>query len=190
MTTPPHGLHDALPRHPNVSTVADDRPPEDRWPARQTGAIEPLLRQDRTCTTYVPAKVVPWTSGQRVSVRRELPERYRIAVDLGAGCGLRQGEIFAVSPDDIDPTRPVLHVEWQIKIVRGQCIFAPPKGGKLCEVPLAESVHERLIAHAGRFEPVLVTLPGDTSRGSQGPCRCTWSLRIHALSRPKFNANL
>ena len=126
---------------------------------------------------YVPAKVVPWTSGQRVSVRRELPERYRIAVDLGAGCGLRQGEIFAVSPDDIDPTRPVLHVVRQIKIVRGQRIFAPPKGGKLREVPLAESVHERLIAHAGRFEPVLVTCPGIPLGASQGPCCCTWSLR-------------
>jgi integrase len=55
---------------------------------------------------YVPAKVVPWTTEQRVALRQQIPERYRITVDLGAGCGLRQGEIFAVSTDDVDQKRP------------------------------------------------------------------------------------
>lgn len=36
-----------------------------------------------------------------------MPDRYRETVDQGAGCGLRQGEIFAVSPDDVDATRPI-----------------------------------------------------------------------------------
>jgi len=96
-----------------------------------------------------------------------------------------------VSPDDVDPTRPVLHVVRQIKIVRGQLIFAPPKAGKLREVPLAESVHERLATHTGRFEPVPVTLPWDTSTGE--PRTVLLYLVTpdgYALSRPKFNSNL
>jgi hypothetical protein len=48
-------------------------------------------------------KVVPWSTALRAKFRANLTPRYRVAVDLGAGCGLRQGEIFGVSPDDIDP---------------------------------------------------------------------------------------
>jgi len=48
-----------------------------------------------------PHKLVPWTTQRVLSMRDELPERYRLVVVLGAGLGLRQGEIFALSPDDI-----------------------------------------------------------------------------------------
>jgi integrase len=49
-----------------------------------------------------PKKLVPWTRERVLAVRDELPERYQVVVRLGAGLGLRQGEIFALSPDDID----------------------------------------------------------------------------------------
>ena len=72
-------------------------------------------------------------SPMRAKFRANVTPRYRVSVDLGAGCGLRQGEIFAVSPDDIDPHRPILHVVRQVKFVRGRLIFALPKGGKTRE---------------------------------------------------------
>jgi len=78
---------------------------------------------------------------------------------LGAGCGLRQGEIFAVSTDDVDTTRRLLHVVRQIKIVRGTLVFAPPKGGKLREVPLPDAVATRLSRARPAGDPVPVTLP-------------------------------
>jgi integrase len=86
-------------------------------------------------------------------------------VDLGAGCGLRQGDIFAVSPDDLDPVRRVLHVARQVKVVRGRLIFGLPKGGKVRKVPLPDSVRRRLDEHAERFAPTPVTLPWGTSTG-------------------------
>ncbi|WP_415878022.1 tyrosine-type recombinase/integrase [Micromonospora maris] len=112
-----------------------------------------------------PTRVVPWSVDRLAAFRENLPLRYRVAVDLGAGCGLRQGEIFAVSPGDIDPTRPVLHVTRQIKLVRGVLIFAPPKGGKSREVPLPSSVAGRLRKHAQDCQPVAVTLPWGSLTG-------------------------
>ncbi|WP_176731762.1 hypothetical protein [Micromonospora rhizosphaerae] len=90
-------------------------------------------------------------------------DRYRVTVDLGAGCGLRQGEIFGVSPDDVDRVRRVLHVTRQVKLVRGRLIIAPPEGGKVRHVPLPESVSRRLAEHAKRYPPVDVTLPRSTT---------------------------
>lgn len=39
---------------------------------------------------------------QQVAVRGGLPEQYATTVDLGAGCGLRQGEIFGLAVDEVD----------------------------------------------------------------------------------------
>lgn len=112
-----------------------------------------------------PIKVVPWSTDQVARFRAQVRQRYRVAVDLGAGCGLRQGEIFAVSPDDIDPARPVLHIRRQVKISHNRAIFALPKGGKTRDVPLPGSVARRLRAHAEAFPPIPVTLPWGTTTG-------------------------
>jgi integrase len=114
---------------------------------------------------YEPTKVVPWSNDQRAKFRETIRDRYRITVDLGAGCGLRQGEIFAVGPDDVDSERRLLHVARQIKIVRNKPIFAPPKGAKIRDVPLPRSVAHRLGEHAKRFPPIPITLPWGSSTG-------------------------
>ena len=140
---------------------------------------------------YVPAKVAPWSTDRLASFRAAMRERYRVAVDLGAGCGLRQGEIFAVSPDDVDTSRRVLHVVRQIKIVWGTLVFAPPKGGKLREVPLPDAVTARLREHADRFTPVPVTLPWATPDGEPRTVTVYLSTaNSDALRRPSFNANV
>ncbi|MFB8177725.1 hypothetical protein ACFC8N_17010 [Streptomyces sp. NPDC055966] len=41
--------------------------------------------------------------------RRALADRYRIALDLGVGWGLRQGEVFGFSPGDVQGD--FVHVE-------------------------------------------------------------------------------
>jgi integrase len=114
---------------------------------------------------YEPTKVVPWSNDQRAKFRETIRDRYRITVDLGVGCGLRQGEIFAVGPDDVDSERGLLHVARQIKIVRNKPIFAPPKGAKIRDVPLPRSVAHRLGEHAKRFPPIPITLPWGSSTG-------------------------
>ncbi|MFF0862350.1 tyrosine-type recombinase/integrase [Nonomuraea sp. NPDC003560] len=104
-------------------------------------------------------KLILWTADQVFDVHDALPERYQAMVDAGRGLGLRQGEIFAFSPDDIEWLPGVVHVQRQIKILNDRLIFALPKGDKPRDVPLSEGVKIALSEHMRRFEPVEVTLP-------------------------------
>ena len=45
-----------------------------------------------------PRKVQPWPSSTVDSITSALPDRYRILAVLGAGLGLRQGELFGIGP--------------------------------------------------------------------------------------------
>jgi integrase len=104
-------------------------------------------------------KVVPWLPVKVASVRKALPERYKLSVTLGAGCGLRQGEIFGLSDSDIDRDENLLDVVRQVTVVDNVLVFAPPKGGKERTLPIAESVLRDIDAHMEEFPPVSVTLP-------------------------------
>ena len=85
-------------------------------------------------------KVVPWLAERVHAVRAELGERYRLTVDLGAGCGLRQGEVFGLCVDQVDFADRAVQIVRQVKIVRSRLVFGPPKHGKTREVPLPDSI--------------------------------------------------
>ncbi|HEX5289804.1 MAG TPA: site-specific integrase [Streptosporangiaceae bacterium] len=106
-------------------------------------------------------KVEPWPEEQVTAVIAALPPRFRAMGELAAGCGERQGELFATGVDDVDwlATRKMLRVRRQVKIVRGHLVFAPPKGDRFREIPMAEPVALALSAHLARFPAVRVTLP-------------------------------
>ncbi|WP_405728856.1 site-specific integrase [Streptomyces sp. NBC_01537] len=106
-----------------------------------------------------PNRVVPWTPEQVFAVRTALPERFRAMVDVGGGCGLRQGEIFGLPVDEVDFNSGWLAVRVQVKRVRGKFVFAPPKRGKTRDVPLSGAVGAALRKHMEGFPPVEVTLP-------------------------------
>jgi len=107
----------------------------------------------------VKEKIKPWKLEWVERMRKELAPRYSAMVDVGAGLGLRQGEILGLSVDDIDFLRRVVHVRRQVKIARNKQLFAPPKGGKTRDVPLPDTVALRLSVHLAAFPPVEVTLP-------------------------------
>lgn len=127
--------------------------------------VNPFAAKTVRAPRYTPAPVVPWPVDRLTAFRNHVPPRYKVTVDLGAGCGMRQGEIFGLSPDDIDRERRVIRVVRQVKIVRNVRVFSLPKGRKVREVPLPDSVWEQLEAHVGICEPVAVTLPWDTPDG-------------------------
>lgn len=110
-------------------------------------------------------RVVPWEIGRVLNVRDAMVERFRPMVDVGAGCGLRQGEILGLSADELDFTNGTLRVVQQLKLSRSKAAFAPPKGGKLRDVPLPEPVAEALREHIKRFPPVEITLPWMRANG-------------------------
>ncbi|WKK26540.1 tyrosine-type recombinase/integrase [Streptomyces olivoreticuli] len=104
-------------------------------------------------------RVVPWLPDRVIAMRAALVERFRPVVDVGAGCGLRQGEILGLSVEELDFDNGTLHVVQQLKLSRSKPVYAPPKGGKLRDVPLPEPVADALKAHMKLFPPVEITLP-------------------------------
>jgi integrase len=82
-----------------------------------------------------------------------------VLADLGAGLGLRQGEAFGLAVEDIDFLRRIVHVRRQVRIVGTTMTFAPPKGGKERDIPLADAVALRLSAHIAAYPPAPVALP-------------------------------
>ncbi|MCZ4122618.1 tyrosine-type recombinase/integrase [Streptomyces sp. H39-S7] len=107
----------------------------------------------------VPSRVRPWTAERVFAVRAALPAQYRAMADAGGGCGLRQGEIFGLPVDEVGFLTGWVHVAYQVKLVDGQAVFAPPKRGKVRDVPLPERVGQAFAAHMKQFPPVDVTLP-------------------------------
>lgn len=86
-------------------------------------------------------------------------------VDLGAGCGMRRGEIQGIAVDALDFDSDTLHLVQQLKLSRSKPVFALPKGGKARDGPFPKPVADVLRAHMKQFHPVEITLPWKTSDG-------------------------
>ena len=138
-------------------------------------------------------KIVPWTLERVVAMRAALPERYQLVVTLGAGLGLRQGEIFGLARGDVDFLRSTVEVRRQVRVVNGRLlVFALPKGRKTRTVPLPGSVRDELAAHLARFPARAVTLPWRTPDGDPTTVDLIVTTprgRQHALNRKNFNAS-
>ena len=91
------------------AAVADDR--MTRNPCKVKGVVKPPKPDER--------RIVPWEAARISAIRAALPYRYQAVADMGKGAGLRQGEVFGLSPDDIDWLRKIIHVRRQVKIVGG-----------------------------------------------------------------------
>ena len=138
-----------------------------------------------------PRKVKPWPSESVHAVHNTLPDRYRITVPLGAGTGLRQGEVFGLAVDDIDFLGKTVHLVRQVKIVLGRRCFGPPKGGKARDVPLPDSVGLALAHHIQRYPPVAVTLPWQEPTGELVTARLiVYTSDRMATRRETFNRGI
>jgi integrase len=120
-------------------------------------AANPFRDDDLKAPRLPKSKALAWSQETVRAVRLALPERYRILADLAVGAGLRQGEAFAFSPDDVDGED--INVVRQIIKVKGRFAFGPPKGNKERVAPCAPELAEAIKEHANRFATVEVTLP-------------------------------
>jgi integrase len=90
----------------------------------------------------------PWTREQVAAIRAALPPRYRAMTDAGSGLGLRQGEIFGLSLNEVDFLRRIVHIRHQVKLYRAVTpVYGPPNGGKPRTVPLPPQVAVALAAN-------------------------------------------
>lgn len=106
-------------------------------------------------------KAKPWTLVQVEGMSRALPGRFAVLPYLGAGTGMRQGEMFGLAVDDVAflGRRPVIHVRRQVRIVGATLCFAPVKNDKEHDVPLSEALAPVLAEHMRHYPPQTVTLP-------------------------------
>jgi len=158
-------------------------------------AVNPCRARSVKVPKVTRRKVVPLESAQLGALRDALPARYRAMVDAGAMCGLRQGEIFALSVETLDFLHREIHVTRQVKIVGGRMVLAIPKAGKIRDVPLPESTSVTFAEHIRKFPPVPVTLPwhepGTRAHGRPVTARLLFSSPVArmAVSRHRFNTN-
>ncbi|VVJ15559.1 Uncharacterised protein [Amycolatopsis camponoti] len=104
-------------------------------------------------------QVQPWRPERAQAVLNALPIRFKPVVRVPAGIGLRQGEVFGFSLDDVDRDRNVAQVERQVRIVDNVLCFAPPKRGKTREVPIGGELLSALDEYAEQFPATEITLP-------------------------------
>lgn len=138
-----------------------------------------------------PRKVEPWTPEQVLAVRAALPERYQIVATIGAGLGLRQGEVFGLSPEDVDFLRGLVMVRRQVKLVHDKQVFALPKNRKTRQVPLPAWVMDALAEYLTRFPARTIELPEDVTDGDALSVPLVVTTReSRAISRGYFNQRL
>lgn len=160
-----------------------------------TAAVEDRVIRANPCSARSvkaprldPRNVKPWTADRVKAVRAALPGRYRALVDPAAGCGLRQGEVFGLAVEDVDFLGGVVHVVRQVKLLHNQPVFAPPKGGKVRDIPLPESIAFALAGHLTRFPAAEVTLPWKVLDGPPvTACLIFRSPEGFSLNRNRFN---
>jgi integrase len=146
-------------------------------------------------------KVVPLEADRVAALRDALPAHYRAMVDAGTRCGLRQGEIFGLSPDDIDFLRRTVHVVRQVKTINGRLVFALPKRGKTRDVPLPAAAAMAFSEHIRAYPPLAITLPWHEpgTRRHGKPCtvqllfttpRARTAVAAHWFNRPTWKTAL
>ena len=76
----------------------------------------------------------------------------------------------------------------QLKLMRGQFVFAPPKHGRVRDVPLPDTVTAALRTHLTRYPPLTMTFPWREPSGEPITVRVlTWTRERGALNRNSFN---
>jgi integrase len=98
-------------------------------------------------------KVVPLSVAQVRALAEAMPDRYRALVVLGAGTGLRPGELFGLQVRHVDFFKRQLHVEQQVQQTpKGGTRVCPPKTKESERVvPLPDVVVHALVAHLKAF---------------------------------------
>jgi len=93
--------------------------------------------------------VVPFTTEELDKLRAAAPAWFRVALTLGAGCGLRQGEATGLTEDRIHFLTRELEVNRQLVTpAKGEPDFGRPKTDRSYRrVPMADVALEELAAH-------------------------------------------
>ncbi|MBA2281352.1 MAG: site-specific integrase [Actinomycetota bacterium] len=110
-------------------------------------AANPARAANRPAADAEP--VTPYTTVELDRLRAAAPAWFRVALTLGAGVGLRQGEACGLTVDRVDWLRREAKVDRQLVTPsKGEATFGPPKSKRSYRtVPLADVVVKSLASH-------------------------------------------
>lgn len=119
-----------------------------------------------------------------------LPARYRAAVYLGAGCGLRQGEVFGLELEHVDFMRREVHVVQQLVGHGGRKPFLGPLKTRTSRrvVELPQVTAEQLALHMQKHPLKPVDIEDDTDPKLTG-ARPANLLFTNTANRPIYRAS-
>ncbi|MDX3641435.1 tyrosine-type recombinase/integrase [Streptomyces sp. MB09-02B] len=93
-------------------------------------------------------EIAPLTAGQIHALAKALPDRYRLLVVLGAGSGLRPGELFGLQVRHVDFLRRTVKVEQQVQRAYPGVVVCPPKTKRSYRtVPVPQTVIDAVALH-------------------------------------------
>ena len=137
------------------------------------------------------SRAVALTVDQLYGLAEHLPPQFRVLPLLGAGCGLRPGELLGL---EVDPSRGLDMLGRRI-LVREQLlprggVLGPPKtAASVRDVPLADETLQVLAEHMAAFPPVDVPVTDRTgSRPVKRTARLLFSVDGKPVGRDGFNA--
>jgi integrase len=126
-----------------------------------------------------------WSKERVLAVREAIDPRFRLAVDIGVGAGLRAGEVFGLALEDIDEEGERLHVRRQVKKIGSKLCYALPKGQKTRVVPVPSYLLKRISEHLAARPAESVELPwSNPAPGETERERDLRAPRSHALILP------
>jgi integrase len=101
-------------------------------------------------------EIVPPTVEQVEAIAGAIQDRYRAAVVVAAGAGLRLGEVFGLQVDRLDFMRRTIRVDQQLLTPgSGPAVLGLPKtDSSIRTVPIADVVVQELSEHVRKFPPV------------------------------------
>jgi hypothetical protein len=121
------------------------------------------------------SRVPKWvpTTDDVLSLVDVVPDKYQAAIWLGAGQGLRLGEVLGIENNVrcLDYLHREVHVVQQLRFHKAQYdgfYLAPPKAGSVGDVDLDDHVALILAEHIRNHPPVTVALP-DITAGTPDP---------------------
>jgi integrase len=158
-------------------------------------SVNPLRSSTVTRPDPPPRKARAWPADRVRAMAGTLSARYAVIPYLGAGTGMRQGEVFGLAVEDITflGKNPVIRVQRQVKIVNGRLCFALPKRRKTREIPLSPQVRDKLARHFAKFPSHAVTLPWHDPRdkklhGKEITVNLAFTNKLgRAIRRPTFD---
>ncbi|GAA0936348.1 site-specific integrase [Actinocorallia libanotica] len=128
---------------------------------KKSPAKSPVVQRPKQHAREISA----WSDERVRRVIEAHPDGLRCIPELGASCGMREGEIFGVALEDFDFAEKVLRVRRQVKSLNGLFVFALPKNDRERLVPLPDWTIASVQRHIQTYPPRACTLPWEKPDG-------------------------